>query len=275
MIYNKKYKYKTFIPKKKFGQNFLKDSVIIEKIIKCINPLKNDLLIEVGPGLGALTIPICNIVDTLNVIDIDVDMLNFLKSKVNFSKINFFLKDVCNFNFLKFYSNNKKKKIRIFGNLPYNISTSLLINLTKVNFIIKDMYFMFQREVANRILSHPNSKLYGRLSILIQYFFKVKKLFDISPNSFYPSPKIYSTFLKFSPHKIFPQFNFDLNILSKITKIAFSRRRKILRNSLKNLFTEEILLKLNINSKLRAENLSLKKYCKLTDYLICKDIKNS
>ncbi|CAL4319272.1 Ribosomal RNA small subunit methyltransferase A [Buchnera aphidicola (Chaitophorus sp. 3695)] len=272
MIYKNKYKYIKFFQKKKFGQNFLTDPLIITKIIKCINPIQNDLLLEIGPGLGALTIPICNIISKLNVVDIDLDVLNFFKNKKIFSKINFFLKDICKFNLMQFYLNNKKKKIRIFGNLPYNISTILLIRLIKFNFIIKDMHFMFQKEVANRILSHPNSKLYGRLSILIQYFFKVKKMFDISPKSFYPSPKIYSTFLKFSPHKIFSQFNFDLNILSKITKIAFSKRRKILKHSLKNLFTEDVLLKLNINSKLRAENLSLKKYCQLTDYLIRQDI---
>lgn len=272
MIHKKKYKFKLFFQKKKFGQNFLKDKLIIEKIIKYINPIKDDLLLEVGPGLGALTIPICNFVNILNVVDIDFDVLNFFKNKNVFSKINFFLEDICKFDLIKFYIQNKKNKIRIFGNLPYNISTILLIHLIKFSSIIKDMHFMFQKEVANRILSSFNSKSYGRLSILIQYFFKVKKIFDVAPTSFYPAPKIDSTFLKFSPHKIFPQFNFDLNIFSKITKTAFSQRRKTLKHSLKNLFSEDILLKLNINSKLRAENLSLKKYCELTDYLVCKDV---
>jgi 16S rRNA (adenine1518-N6/adenine1519-N6)-dimethyltransferase len=272
MIYFKKNRYKKFFQKKNFGQVFLKDKFVIKRIIKYISPTVNDLLLEIGPGLGALTIPICHKVDVLNVVDIDIDILNFFKKKNFFSKINFFLQDICNFNFEEFYSKNKKNKIRIFGNLPYNISTFLLMYLIKFNLIIQDMHFMLQKEVANRILSYPNSKLYGRLSILIQYFFKVKKLFDVAPKSFYPSPKIYSTFLKLSPHKVFPQFNFNLNILSKITKIAFSKRRKILKHSLKSLFSENTLLELNINPKFRAENLSLKEYCQLTDYLVRKNM---
>ncbi|WP_343183635.1 16S rRNA (adenine(1518)-N(6)/adenine(1519)-N(6))-dimethyltransferase RsmA [Buchnera aphidicola] len=261
-----------FYNKKYFSQVFLKDKNIIKKIIFFLNPKKNDLLFEIGPGLGALTIPLFDFIDHLTVIDIDNDVLNFFKNKKIFSKIHFYLMDVLNFNFLKFYFKNNKKKIRIFGNLPYNISTEFLIHIIKYNFIFKDAHFMFQKEVSNRILATHNTKFYGRLSILIQYFFKIKKLFDISQNSFFPIPKVSSTFLKFSPHKLFPELSFDINILSKITKIAFSKRRKILKNSLKKLFTEKDLIFLNIDSSLRPENLSIKKYYILTDYFIKKKI---
>ncbi|CAL4319113.1 Ribosomal RNA small subunit methyltransferase A [Buchnera aphidicola (Periphyllus testudinaceus)] len=268
----KKKKIYKFFKKKYFSQIFLKDVCIIDKIINSIDPKKNDLLFEIGPGLGALTIPLCNLIDNLSVVEIDSDILKFFKKKKIFYKIDFYLKDVLSFDFLNFYLDKDKKKIRLFGNLPYNISTKLLINLTKYNFIFKDLHFMFQKEFANRILAQPNNKFYGRLSILIQYFFKTEKLFDISPDCFSPIPKISSTFLKLSPHKLFSELLFDVNVLSKITKIAFNSRRKVLKNSLYKLFTEKELISLDIDSSLRPENLSLKKYCLLTDFLIKKYI---
>ncbi|NIH16701.1 MAG: 16S rRNA (adenine(1518)-N(6)/adenine(1519)-N(6))-dimethyltransferase RsmA [Buchnera aphidicola (Periphyllus lyropictus)] len=267
MIKNKFFSNKFFY-KKNFGQNFLKDKQVIKKIINVINPKNNDLIIEIGPGLGSLTIPLCSILKKLTVIEIDRDILNFFLNKKFFHKLNFHLLNVLYFNFLEFYLKNKKKKIRIVGNLPYNISTKLLLNLIKYFKVFKDMYFMFQKEVADRILSFPNTKLYGRLSIIVQYFFKVKKILDVSSNSFFPKPKVNSTFLKFIPRKSFSKLLFDINIFSKITNLAFSQRRKILKHSLKKIFLQDTLIFLKINPKLRAENLSIKQYSILTDYYI-------
>ncbi|NIG99106.1 MAG: 16S rRNA (adenine(1518)-N(6)/adenine(1519)-N(6))-dimethyltransferase RsmA [Buchnera aphidicola (Periphyllus acericola)] len=261
-----------FFQKKYFGQIFLKNTNVINNIISSIYPKKNDLLFEIGPGLGALTIPMCGFINKLNVIDIDNDVINFFKKKNIYNKLNFYLKNVLHFDFLKFYLKNNKKSIRIFGNLPYNISTKLLIYLTNNHFIFQDLHLMFQKEVSKRILAHPNTKFYGRLSIISQYFFNINKIFDISKNCFFPIPKVNSTFLKFIPHKLFPNLLFDVNILSKITFEAFNKRRKILRHSLKKFFTEKDLFNLDINSQLRPENLSVKQYCLLTDFLIKKQL---
>jgi 16S rRNA (adenine1518-N6/adenine1519-N6)-dimethyltransferase len=269
----KNYLNKKFFYKKKFGQNFLIDKEVINKIISFINPKEEQLFLEIGPGKGALTFPICNFLNKLFVIDIDRDILFFFKKTSFFNKIHFFLENILHFNYLNFYLKNNKNKIRFFGNLPYNISNKILFSLIKNHHIIQDMHFMFQKEVAERILSTPNKKKYGRLSVIVQYFFKVTKLIDVSSQSFFPVPSVDSIFLKFLPHKLFPEMHFDFNIFSKVTKIAFHQRRKTIKNNFKNFFPQEILLKFNIDPNSRPENVSLKKYCQLTNYIIINNFK--
>ncbi|CAL4319137.1 16S rRNA (adenine(1518)-N(6)/adenine(1519)-N(6))-dimethyltransferase RsmA [Buchnera aphidicola] len=264
----KKKKNQEFFYKKHFGQNFLIDQKIIKKIINFINPKKKELFLEIGPGHGALTFPMCRILDKLFVIDIDDEVLFFLRKGNFFDKIHFFLQDILYFDYMNFYLENNKNKIRFFGNLPYNISNKILFSLIKHLKIIKDMHFMFQKEVAERIISLPNTKKYGRLSIIIQYFFYVQKLVNVPSQSFFPVPSVDSVFLKFLPHKLFPEMFFDFHVFSNITKIAFNRRRKTIKNNFKNLFSCDVLLKFNIDPSCRPENISLKKYCQLTDYFI-------
>lgn len=247
---------------KRFGQNFLKDKYIIKKIISFINPKINDLLVEIGPGLGALTYPISYYVDHLYAIELDKKLFLYLKENINFNKkITIFNTDVMNFNFLDL-KKNKNQKIRIFGNLPYNISTQIIFYLFKYHYYINDMYFMFQKEVADRLVAIPGSKNYGRLSVMSQYYYDIKKLLHVPSESFIPKPKVKSTFVKLLPRKK-NLYKINIFILDIILKEAFSKRRKIISNSLKNIFSCNILDKLLISNTLRAENISKEQFYQL------------
>lgn len=260
-------KIEKYFPLKKYGQNFLVNKNVIEDIVNFINPKMKQTLIEIGPGLGALTKPVCNIVDELIVIEIDPVVLSFLEKFSFYSKLTVFCQDALNFNYFNlFYSKNRL--MRIFGNLPYNIATSLLFYFFKNNKIIEDMNFMLQKEFAERLVASPGNKSYGRLSIISQYYYNIKIKFDVLSLNFRPIPKVDSSFVNFKPYKNSPYFTYDVNVLSNITNLAFQKRRKTLRNSLKNIVSEKILLKLDIDPKLRAENVSILQYCHLSNYII-------
>lgn len=260
-------KIKKYFSLKKFGQNFLINKDLIQKIVKLINPKMQQTLIEIGPGLGSLTKFICDLIDELIVVEIDSNLLSILEKCSFYSKLVVFCQDALTFDYSSFFY-KKNRLIRVFGNLPYNISTSLLFCLFKKNYIIKDMNFMLQKEVAERLVAFPGSKSYGRLSIIAQYYCNIKILLYISPENFRPIPKVFSAFVNLTPYIKSPYFTHDVNVLSYITKLAFQKRRKILRHSLGKIFSEKILLKLDINPKLRAENISILQYCQLSNYVI-------
>lgn len=248
---------KKHIPLKKFSQNFLIDSHIITKIVELINPKSNEALVEIGPGLAALTKPICKLIDELIIIEIDKCLLERLKKHSFYSKLIVFHKDALKVDYLELF-NKKNKLIRIFGNLPYNVSTSLILYLFKKIKIIKDMNFMLQKEVAQRLIASPGSKLYGRLSIIAQYYCNIKILLHVSPKCFRPVPKVDSIFVSLIPYTdYFPYFTHNIKVLSYITNLAFQKRRKILRHSLGKIFSEKVLITLNINPRLRPENISI------------------
>lgn len=264
-------KIKKYFPLKKYSQNFLINQKLIEEIVNFINPKIEQTLVEIGPGLGALTKPICNIVDELIVIEIDPVVLSFLKQFSFYSQLRVFCQDALNFDYFNLFY-NKNRLIRIFGNLPYNIATSLLFCFFKKNNIIHDMNFMLQKEVAERLVASPGRKSYGRLSIISQYYYNIKIIFDALSINFWPVPKVDSAFVNFQPYKKSPYFTYDVNVLSYITNLAFQKRRKILRHSLKSIVSEKVLLKLDIDPKLRAENVSVLQYCQLSDYIINNNI---
>lgn len=252
-----------FVSNKSLGQNFLIDLNVINNIIKFINPSRHDLMIEIGPGLGALTDPMCRILDQLIAIEYDrtlADKLNYLNN------LKIYVQDVLKFDFFDFF-NKSNHFVRIFGNLPYNISVKLLFYLFPFNKHIVDMHFMFQKEVADRLLAIPGTKHYGRLSIIVQYYYDINFLFNVSSKSFFPIPKVNSIFLKLKPHKKLIYYVKNMNQLYLITKIAFSQRRKMIKNSLSLLFNERVLELLSIDSTMRAENLSIEQYCKLSNYI--------
>ncbi|QCI23696.1 16S rRNA (adenine(1518)-N(6)/adenine(1519)-N(6))-dimethyltransferase RsmA [Buchnera aphidicola (Macrosiphoniella sanborni)] len=259
-------KYKNIFPIKKFGQNFLINQKIVQSIITIINPKKKQILLEIGPGLGALTKPICRFLEKLIVIEIDPNILFFLKKELFYPKLIVFCQDALKFDY-KYIFNQNNKLIRIFGNLPYNISTLLITHLFQNINIIQDMNFMLQREVAERLVAVPGNKNYCRLSIIAQYYCNIKILLYIQPENFYPIPKVHSVFVNLTPHIHSPYFVYDINLLSSITKNAFQNRRKILRHSLKIFFSEKDLVQLEINPNLRAENISIIKYCQLANNL--------
>ncbi len=258
------------ILKKSLGQNFLVDKKIIEIITEEGNINQNDILIEVGPGNGALTE---NLIKKkpklLIVIEKDKRLVNILKDKFD-SKIIILNEDMLKVNYEDFLNKN----IIIFGNLPYNISTQILakwIKMNKLENFCKKLILMFQKEVADRIIAKSDTKDYGRLSILSNWKMKINKIIDIEPTSFNPSPKVKSTLLSFVPKKNYYEFK-DPKNLEHITNIFFSQRRKMIKKPLKFLFKnfEEISNELSIDLKLRPQNLD-----NITYYKICKIYESS
>jgi 16S rRNA (adenine1518-N6/adenine1519-N6)-dimethyltransferase len=257
-------------PRKRFGQHLLADKNIIHQIIASINPKSGDHLIEIGPGQGALTFPLIEAYPELklNLIEIDRDLVNFLKNQIQSNHIHIYEKDVLSFDF----SEIKLSPLRIIGNLPYNISTPLLFHLIKYRNIIKDMYFMLQKEVVDRIAAMPHTKDYGRLSVMIQYDFEVTPLFDVPPTAFYPTPKVESAVIKLAP-KLHIESDAEVNysLFQQIVHEAFQYRRKTLKNALKAYFTEEAMIKYGINPILRPEALSVADYVKLATQMSNKE----
>ena len=249
--------------KKSLGQNFLTDRNILEKIVSTTK-IKNKTILEIGPGTGNLTSFILKKnPKKLVVIEKDHDLANNLKSTFN-DKLTIINDDVLNIN-ENFLFN---EKVTVFGNLPYNISTEILskwITNLKDNFWFDCLVLMFQKEVADRIIAKFNTQAYGRLSILSNWKLEIKKICDISPDSFYPKPKIISSLLFFSPKKNFFPIKNSLN-LEKITRIFFSHRRKMLKKPFNQIFNgnTDLLNKFNLDLNLRPQNLDFDTYYKLT-----------
>ena len=250
--------------KKKFGQNFLQQADIIERIVRSGNYNHDDNLIEIGPGLGALTKPLLSILDLLTVIEVDNDIINNLKSyHANLlNKMNIVHTDALKFDYSSLAIN---KKIRLIGNLPYNISTPLLFHLIEHISNILDMTFMLQEEVVDRMVAEPNCKDYGKLTIMIKYFCDTEKLFTVSPTAFKPVPKVTSAIVKLTPHIEQKYYAKDFKFFKEIVSTAFNLRRKTIGKSLGNLFSKEELIELNIEPSLRPENLSIDQFLQLAN----------
>ncbi|MCL4108234.1 UNVERIFIED_CONTAM: hypothetical protein GTU68_065262 [Idotea baltica] len=251
--------YKT---KKRFGQHFLNDNSVIEKLIYEINPNTSDNIVEIGPGLGALTFPLLEKIDALNVVEIDRDVIARLQQKDN-PKLNIHGVDALKFDFSTL--TKEDQKLRVVGNLPYNISTPLIFHLLDFKSSIHDMHFMLQNEVVKRITAEPNSKTYGRLSVMVQYHCKTEYLFFVGPESFDPPPKVDSAILRLTPWEDQPFTAIDEIGLSKLVAQAFSMRRKTLRNNLKKIISAEQIEAIGIDPSQRAENLSVSGFVKLSN----------
>ncbi len=248
--------------RKRFGQNFLHDPAIIQQIINALNPRRQDHVVEIGPGKGALTKPLLERVDKLDVIEIDRDLVNVLTTNIdNHNGLNIHEADALKLDYSKFDHTD----LRIVGNLPYNISTPLLFHLLTYKGCIKDMLFMLQKEVVDRICAECGNKQYGRLSIMLQYYCDVESLFVIKPGAFNPSPKVDSTIVRITPLP-YPRYElFDHESLKVIVRVAFSQRRKTLRNSLKIYINETNIKDLGIAPEIRAENLQIIDFVKLAN----------
>lgn len=259
--------------KKRFGQNFLHDQNIIDKIIKTFNPKKSDVILEIGPGLGALTgkiLDLKNLVDHLYLVEIDRDLAAKLQ-KLYTDRITLFNYDILKFDLQTILqdSNSLDNKIKIIGNLPYNISTPILFHLFKQINNIQEMLFMLQLEVVDRMIATSDSdniKDYGRLSVMTQFYCTVEKIFTIPPNAFIPAPKVKSAIVRLTPKVIDPSVNTEL--LSNIVRDAFNQRRKTITNSLRNYVNVDLLKTLNIDPRARAENLNLEQYVAISRLLV-------
>tara|TARA_B100000686_G_scaffold345403_1_gene429950 strand:+ start:2652 stop:3419 length:768 start_codon:yes stop_codon:yes gene_type:complete len=251
------------IPRKRFSQNFLIDSQVVHNILQAIFPLRDDLLVEIGPGLGALTKPLLNSLNHLHVIEIDHDIVARLKREHTVEKLTVHSSDALKFDFLTLGEN-----LRVVGNLPYNISTPILFHLSKFSKNIYDMHFMLQKEVVERMVAMPSTSNYGRLSIMLQCHFEMQQLFIVQPESFLPVPKIQSAVVRMIPlsQKIIDE---DKEVLfSAIVAAAFSQRRKTISNTLQDYLKPADFETLAINPGLRAENLSVSQFVAITNLLI-------
>ena len=245
--------------RKRFSQNFLHDKNIINKIINAINPKLSDHILEIGPGHGALTYALLDKVNFIEVIEIDRDLAKLMVEDERSDKILLHRTDALKYDFSSSYNN---KKIRLVGNLPYHISTPLIFHIIKYNQCFSDLHLMLQKEVAERVVSQPNSKIYGRLSIAIQARCTVEKCFDIKPNAFYPAPKVMSSIIKLIPKTpLEEQIDIELN---QILIAAFNQRRKKIINSLKGLLTINQIEEANIDPESRPENLTVNDFLNLS-----------
>lgn len=262
----------SFRPRKRFGQNFLQDPFIIQRIIEGVHPAKTDRVVEIGPGLGAITIPLLERVERLEVIELDRDLAHQLQNQfATNNKLVIHTQDALTFDFDTFYDDHlPDNKLRIVGNLPYNITTPLIFHLLKFSNRIKDMHFMLQKEVVDRLIAKPNTKDYGRLSIMVQYYCQTDALFAVPPEAFYPKPAVYSAFIRLTPYTEPPYTALDLELFQTITRTAFNQRRKTLSNALKPYLRLEDYKSLNLDHTLRPETLSVSDYVKISNFVASK-----
>jgi len=251
--------------RKRFGQHFLHDKNIIDKILRAIDPKRDDNLLEIGPGRGALTLPLLNYCDQLTVVELDRDLIPVLQRKaVQGGQLKVINADILTF---EFDSLPRIGGLRVVGNLPYNISTPLMFHLMDSITKIQDMHFMLQKEVARRIVANVGTRNYGRLSVMIQYFCHCQYLFDVAPTCFTPAPKVDSAVIRLTPHKAPIVSAKDFTVFSEIVRTAFNQRRKTISNSLKSMLSPEILDACNIDRRLRAENLTLQDFACLANHV--------
>lgn len=253
------------IPRKHFGQHFLCDQAIIHRIIAALAPKKDEQIVEIGPGQGALTLPLLKTLDHLDVIEIDRDLIPELKKRAEQGdgELHVHQADVLDFDFATL--KQEEKPLRIVGNLPYNISTPLIFHLLTYAPLIKDMLFMLQKEVAERMAANANDDEYGRLSVMVQYHCKTELLFNVPPDAFFPPPKVDSSIIRLIPYQTYPYQARDYQLFESIVKHAFGQRRKTLRNSLKDIVNAEAWEKVQISSQLRPENLSVKDFVDISN----------
>ncbi|STX49999.1 dimethyladenosine transferase (16S rRNA dimethylase) [Legionella busanensis] len=249
-------------PRKRFGQNFLKDQAIIANIINALRLHPDDNVLEIGPGKGALTHLLLKHLKKLRAVEIDRDLQAFLSQAFKPDQLEIIAADA-----LAIPYDTWGSQLRIVGNLPYNISTPLILHLLSFVKNIKDMHFMLQKEVVERLSAEPGSKDYGRLSIIVQYYCEVTPLFDVPPEAFYPEPKVNSSVVKLVPYLTLPHPAADLKILQNLVATAFSMRRKTLANNLKSLISAQELTNLGIDAGYRPEQISLLNYIRVANFL--------
>ena len=251
-------------PLKRFGQNFLQDQNIIKKIISEIDPKENELIVEIGPGQGAITSLLLESKANLTAVEIDTRVIEDLQAR--FIDLHLLQADFLKLDFNQF-TNSSKQRIRVVGNIPYNITSPILFKLFENNTIVKDAVLMVQYEVAKRMTAKMGSEDYGILSVLLEYFGNTKLAFKVSPNVFYPKPNVYSAVvhIHFNEKRNNSEFN---SMFKSIVKSSFGNRRKTLKNSLSNgIFANVNFSDCGIDLSLRAEQLNVDDFIKLTEFI--------
>jgi len=252
--------------RKRFGQNFLHDPGIVDKIVRAVAPGEDDHLVEIGPGQGAITEHLLAMAGRLDAIELDRYLVRILGQKYGDRKgFHLHSADALKFDFCSLTANGGK--LRIVGNLPYNISTPLLFHLLEKASCLEDMHFMLQKEVVERMVAGPGSKTYGRLSVMLQARCQVRMLFTIGPGAFQPAPKVDSAFVRLIPREKPPIDINNPDVFAQVVSRAFSQRRKTLGNTLKTLMPPKMILECGIDPVVRAEQLSVEDFIRLSNAL--------
>ena len=250
-------------PRKRFGQNFLQNQPIINDILRAFHPQPTDNVVEIGPGLGALTKPLLRLLTTLTAIEIDTDLAAHLSEMpIAFEKLKLMTTDALTVDYSQLGPH-----LRIIGNLPYNISTPLLLHVLRYAKHIDDMHFMLQKEVVERLVATPGGKTYGRLSVVVQYLCEVEQLFIVPPTAFHPQPKVESAIIRLIPYQTSPYPPVEFAKLERLMASAFSMRRKTLANNLKPLISAAELITLGIDPGLRPEQISIHDYVQIAKFI--------
>ena len=250
------------IARKRFGQNFLNSAGVIRNIVDAIRPAPDDLMVEIGPGLAALTGPLLQCLKHLHVVEIDRDLIAGLRQRFTPAQLTIHEGDALRFDFAQLGAG-----LRVVGNLPYNISSPLLFHLAAYAHGVKDMHFMLQKEVVDRMACAPGGSEFGRLSVMLQYRFWIERLFIVPPGAFTPPPKVDSAIVRLIPKPADQLTVKDDVLFAKLVSAAFSQRRKMLRNTLKDFIGEAALDALGIKPTARAETIAVADYVRLANHL--------
>ena len=254
------------IPRKRFGQNFLTDQLVLSSIINAIAPQDDDHMVEIGPGQGAMTALLLQSLKALHVVEIDRDLVVLLEKKFKAANLIMHSADALQFDFASIvHPSDPARKLRVVGNLPYNISTPLLFHFADFSAQIIDQHFMLQKEVVERMVAEPGGKEYGRLSVMLQWRYAMNCLFIVPPTAFDPPPKVESAIVRMLP--IAKPLVCEQHKLELVVMKAFSQRRKVLRNCLSGLFTENQLIDLHIDPTARPETVSVEQFVQLANEL--------
>lgn len=252
------------IPRKRFGQNFLTDQLVLSQIIRAIRPQAGDTMVEIGPGLAAMTSLLLEALPHMHVVELDRDLVVRLKKSFKPEQLTIHEGDALKFDFASIEV-PADKKLRVVGNLPYNISSPLLFHLTQIAPLVEDQHFMLQKEVVERMVAEPGSKAYGRLSVMLQWRYRMELCFVVPPEAFDPPPKVDSAIVRMIPRSDVPDCR-ESDLETVVTK-AFSQRRKVIRNCLAGLFSEAELTAAGIDPQARPETIALDQYVSLAKVL--------
>ena len=251
-------------PRKRFGQHFLHDPQVIARIVAAIRPMPGEPLVEIGPGLGALTRPLLQAAGELDVVELDRDLLGPLQARcAGLGTLRIHQADALTFDFARL--RGEGPRLRIAGNLPYNISTPLLFHLLNQAEQIHDLHFMLQREVVERMAAGPGEDAYGRLSVMLQYRCQIEALFTVGPGAFQPPPKVWSAVVRLVPRETFAVTVRDEQRFAEVVRRAFAQRRKTLRNSLQGLLDVDQIKAAGVDPTARPETLDLMAFAALSD----------
>lgn len=252
------------IARKRFGQNFLQDDNVLAHIIESINPHANDAMVEIGPGLAAMTDLLLRSAKHMHVVELDRDLVARLEKQYPRERLTVHSCDALKFDFASIPV-PEGQKLRVVGNLPYNISSPLLFHLAQYAPQVQDQHFMLQKEVVERMVAEPGSKTYGRLSVMLQWRYHMSLLFIVPPDAFDPPPKVDSAIVRMIP--VANPLPCDQATLEAVVQKAFSQRRKVIRNCLSGMFTEEQIIAAGVTPTDRPETVSLEGYVALANLL--------